>query len=112
MRFDIKDPVDGSLLLTRWVFRRNIAVHRFHKPQDESHGLHDHPCGFWTFPLTLRGYREEVLQADGTVRVEHVPGLRWTHRRAEHTHRLLDAFWSLVIMDTNKPPNEFGFWES
>lgn len=109
-RFEIADPVTGELILIRYWLGGRYLLHRFVKGQDEADGLHDHSWSYWTFPLSPFGYDEEVLQADGSIRVEHVPGWRWSRKPKEHTHRILHPFWSLLYAETDNEPNEQGFY--
>jgi len=73
---------------------------------------HDHPWDFWTLPLN-RGYIELYWLEDGTLSAGHVPALRVTRRRAEHTHRVLLApvnkFPIVTLLWTRAPRREWGF---
>lgn len=55
---------------------------------DEDPDPHDHPWDFWTRPL-WQGYWEEVMDHDGTLRLNHVPKGRWSFRSWAYTHRVL-----------------------
>lgn len=77
--------------MTRVWFGR-LRLHIFHRG-DEDPDPHDHPWGFWTFPLT--SYVEEVTywkdqnfsEVIKIVRV--VKAFRLHYRPATHTHRVL-----------------------
>lgn len=124
--------VDGEHLtpyMTRVVLGR-LRLHIFHRG-DADPDPHDHPWGFWTFPLTP--YAEEVTviakaerdyadvpnavlfaldfeSDDAEVRVvwqQIVPAWRLSHRPATHTHRVISR-----VRDTNKPIwDPDGFYE-
>jgi hypothetical protein len=82
-----------------WIGR--LRLHIFHRG-DADPDPHDHPWGFWTFPLTP--YKEEIAVPhlpEGNS-VEHpvgetvyalydniVPAFAWTYRPASHTHRVI-----------------------
>lgn len=69
---------------TRWG---GLLLHIFHRG-DADPDPHDHPWDFWTLPLST--YLEQTLTRDGLL-IDVVPRLRWTHRQAEHAHRVLGA---------------------
>lgn len=86
--------------MTRFWFGR-LRFHIFHRG-DADPDCHDHPWGFWTFPL--RPYIEEVLEPrietvwthEGKVvrpyferRRQVLKAFRWHYRPATHTHRVL-----------------------
>jgi hypothetical protein len=98
-----------TVYMTRFWFGR-LRIHIFHRG-DADPDCHDHPWGFWTFPL--RSYVEEVLEErtrteyyarrGGVVhpeiqttyyerRVQIVRAFRWHYRPATHTHRVLGAW--------------------
>jgi hypothetical protein len=97
---------DGDPYLSRWWVGR-LRFHVFHRG-DQDPDCHDHPWGFWTFPLV--SYVEEVIEprlADSlhgpfnsvqsvvcppskAVRyLRVVPRFRFTFNKATHTHRVL-----------------------
>lgn len=93
----------GNRYMTRFWFGR-LRVHIFHRG-DEDPDCHDHPWGFWTFPL--RSYVEEVLEVHrDTVmpgdkdpkperfftRHQIVKAFRFHYRPATHAHRVLGAY--------------------
>lgn len=55
---------------------------------DEDPDPHDHPWDFWTMPL-FDGYYEEVMDHDGTIRLNLVRAWRWQFRSWAYTHRVL-----------------------
>ncbi len=83
-----------------WIGR--LRLHIFHRG-DNDPDCHDHPWGFWTFPLT--SYVEEVATPDGRgltymealflgtdrykLHLQVVPAFRWSYRPATHTHRVI-----------------------
>lgn len=89
--------------MTRYFFGR-LRYHIFHRP-DQDPDCHNHPWGFWTFPLT--SYVEEVATPHAYERmtergpVEVLEGyelsyavvrrFRAHYRPADHTHRVLGA---------------------
>lgn len=93
----------ATVYMTRfWIGR--LRLHIFHRgDNDPDH--HDHPWGFWTFPLT--SYVEEVVDGDlaflGRVQTVVAPGgvavrrnvvkaWRLHYRPATHTHRVLGRY--------------------
>lgn len=100
-----RDGEHGDPYMTRiWLGR--LRLHIFHRG-DLDEDCHDHPWGFWTFPLT--SYVEEVTnytlaekarertveiavpKAKMTVKLV-VPAFRLTYRPAIHCHRVLGAW--------------------
>lgn len=93
-----------TVYMTRAWFGR-LRFHIFFRG-DQDPDCHDHPWGFWTFPL--RSYVEEVLEerieevygGHGNViertyferHVEVVNAFRWHYRPATYRHRVLGAF--------------------
>lgn len=77
------------------TFTDRLRLHIFHRGDvDPDH--HDHPWGFWTFPLT--SYVEEVLdppsplgivRPQAKVRLNVVKAGRWHYRPATYAHRVL-----------------------
>lgn len=55
---------------------------------DEDPDPHDHPWAFWTRPL-FQGYWEEVMQRDGSMKMNHVRPGQWHFRDFTYTHRVL-----------------------
>lgn len=103
-----KDGEHQTPYMTRYFFGR-LRFHVFHRP-DQDPDCHNHPWGFWTFPLT--SYVEEVATpweltegTDGLLRptkyVLHqniVRAWRLHYRPADYTHRVLGAWtgdWSM-----------------
>lgn len=102
---------------------------------DEDPDPHDHPWDFWTMPL-FQGYWEEVMQHDGTMRMNRVRRWTWQFRSWSYTHRVLypeyashgfyigsvlsviesarsaQACWPLHTLVWRKPYNGrvWGFW--
>lgn len=100
-----KDGEHKTPYMTRWWIGR-LRLHIFYRG-DNDPDPHDHPWGFWTFPLTP--YVEEVIEphvADAGRRhtiarvfkpewdrkLQVVPAFRWSYRQATHTHRVLGRF--------------------
>lgn len=84
-----EDGVHRTPYMTRMIIGR-FRFHLFHRGDaDPDH--HDHPWGFWTFPL--RSYVEEVtrLNVGEEPRVEFnvVRAFRFHYRPATYTHRVL-----------------------
>ena len=93
-----------TVYMTRLWFGR-LRLHLFQRG-DADPDCHDHPWGFWTFPL--RSYVEEVLEGcvetiphrDGHVtrrpycerHYRVVKAFCWHYRPATHTHRVLGVF--------------------
>lgn len=81
---------DGSPYMTRyWIGR--LRLHIFYRG-DLDPDPHDHPWGFWTFPLT--SYVEEVSlpnRFEGGVdrHIQLVKAWHWNYRPADHCHRVL-----------------------
>jgi hypothetical protein len=90
-----KDAEHDTPYMTRYFIGR-LRLHIFHRP-DQDPDCHDHPWGFWTFPLT--SYIEEVAVPDIRTRKsfrtfrQFVPAWQWTYRPATHCHRVLGR-WS------------------
>lgn len=103
--------------MTRAWFGR-LRFHVFHRG-DADPDCHDHPWGFWTFPL--RSYVEEVLEErTRTVwkreaktvetyyerRTQVVKAFRLHYRPATHKHRVLgawDSWWDDTIQYGSEP---------
>lgn len=104
-----------TVYMTRAWFGR-LRFHVFFRG-DQDPDCHDHPWGFWTFPL--RSYVEEVLEErierhwgtdpvtmEGfykertyfTRHVNVVEAFRWHYRPATYKHRVLGAYggWELT----------------
>lgn len=64
-----------------------LLFHTFYRG-DEDPDPHDHPWAFWTRPLG-QGYYEEVMDHDGTLRINHVRKGSWHWRDFTYTHRVL-----------------------
>jgi hypothetical protein len=87
---------DGSIYLDRF-FCYSFRLHIFHRG-DQDPDCHDHPWGFWTFPLTP--YVEEFLTiipyGDGRIeRIRQrrvVEAFRVHFRPAEFAHRVLGRY--------------------
>jgi len=87
------DGEHDSPYLTRVIVGR-LRLHIFHRG-DEDPDPHDHPWGFWTFPLT--SYEEEVTVPDPSATAidayityrQVVRSFRPQYRPASHTHRVL-----------------------
>jgi hypothetical protein len=117
---------DSSRYMTRlWIGR--LRLHIFHRG-DTDPDMHDHPWGFWTFPLTA--YLEEAASfpiddaccelctdSDVGCRVCHLSGelnaptkiinqivqaFKWSYRPATHTHRVLGR-WPHEFIGMNRP---------
>ena len=97
----------GDAYMTRFWFGR-LRLHIFHRGDDDQ-DPHDHPWGFWTFPL--HSYVEEVTEKvvrtnwsdTGAYetevyekRLQVVPAWRWNKRDAEHMHRVLGRYTGYV----------------
>jgi hypothetical protein len=121
--------------MSRWWIGR-LRFHVFHRG-DEDPDCHDHPWGFWTFPL--QSYVEEVLDKKTmTTYLQVVEGWRWSYRPAEHAHRVMypeqcsagffetsyhnivpeararQALWPLrtiVWREKSKHRHRWGFWK-
>lgn len=93
-----------------------VYLHIFHR-EDMDRDPHDHPFGFWTFPL-WQGYYEDVFEHDengvGCFKTVFVRRWRWHYRPATHTHRVVATetgawpLWTLVIRESKK--RDWGFW--
>lgn len=70
--------------MTRWG---QLLWHVFYRG-DEDPDPHDHPWDFWTMPLG-QGYYEEVMEHDGTIRLNRVRAWHWHFRSWAYTHRVL-----------------------
>lgn len=91
-----------------WLGR--LRLHVFHRG-DADPDCHDHPWGFWTFPL--RSYVEEVVEPIRDTlrpgypdpeprfftRLQIVPAFRWTYRPATHCHRVLGSYEGRLHVD-------------
>lgn len=103
--------------MTRWVLGR-LRLHIFWRG-DADPDPHDHPWGFWTFPLVT--YEEEVTSGPeesmalaeflgidpGVFVTRHVlKRFRLHYRPAEHTHRVIGA-----VRDATGPDDPFIRWE-
>jgi len=78
---------DTPYMTRMWVGR--LRLHIFHRG-DEDDDCHDHPWGFWTFPLV--SYVEEVLNTKTfKKRMEVVEAWRWHYRPATYAHRVLHS---------------------
>jgi hypothetical protein len=87
---------DGTAYMTRYWLGR-LRLHVFTRG-DQDRDPHDHPWGFWTFPLT--SYVEEVTlpnryegEPDFETHRQVVRRFRWHYRPATHTHRVL-GYWN------------------
>ena len=83
------DGTKQTVYMTRlWIGR--LRFHVFHRG-DQDPDCHDHPWGFWTFPL--RSYVEEVVDLtvgeEPVTRRQVVRAFRLHYRPATHTHRVL-----------------------
>jgi len=96
--------------LTRWG---QLWLHHF--VREDVDNPHDHPFDFWTYPLN--GYFEHVLEnvdplggvpEKYALTTNWVSPRRWQFRAAEHTHRVMTPFWSLVWRKPDR--REWGFW--
>lgn len=83
---------------TLWLGR--LRLHVFWR-EDPGEAFHDHPWEYWTWPL--HDYVEQVLVpgTGGTYR-RLVPARRWSHREADHAHRILGR-WDGNYDDTDEP---------
>ena len=107
----IAGAADGkeTLYMTRlWIGR--LRLHVFHQG-DQDPDCHDHPWGFWTFPL--RSYVEEVIHP--RRRTHYIPGMgtvsdlyylrelnvvkafRLHYRPPTYNHRVLGAYGGMEI---------------
>lgn len=137
------DGKNHSAYMVRLMFTPStpwgqLYVHVFYR-EDLDRDPHDHPFGFWTWPVN-QGYVEEVFEHDerpwmrvhhrwldehGQERREHFPGThcfreqhvaqgRWHYRPATHTHRILrtdSGRWPLVTIVWRGPTTrKWGFW--
>lgn len=91
----IYGPIEAPYRYMTRAWLGRLRLHLFWAP-DLNRDPHDHPWGFWTFPL--RGYYENVYTPvtaeDGEIlgvgtTAEYVPGWRWTYREASHTHQVV-----------------------
>lgn len=93
---------DHETIYMRRFWLGRLRLHIFHRG-DQDDDCHDHPWGFWTFPLT--SYVEEVVVEDRVKdqmpgvpsvyrrrRLQVVPAFRLTFRPATHTHRVLGRY--------------------
>lgn len=115
----------GEPYMTRIWFGR-LRLHIFHTA-DPGRDPHDHPWGFWTFPLVP--YVEEMWcpVRDTIVPGEPDPPLRfykqlavihswrWRRQEATHTHRVLGAWrgewrWDSPYTGTHWTKNVPGFY--
>lgn len=95
---------------------KQLYIHIFHR-EDMDRDPHDHPFGFWTFPL-WKGYWEEVFEHDeygiGCFKMVWVAPWRWHFRPAEHSHRIVatgNGKWPLVtVVIRTKNERRWGFW--
>lgn len=123
------DKEHATPYMTRLAFLR-LRLHIFHRG-DADPDCHDHPWGFWTFPLVA--YVEEVLNKDtGQLVNRVVRSWRWSYRPATHAHRVLyshylrdgsNCFGQLVserhlfskkivtIVWAEQPYRTWGFWK-
>ncbi|PZQ95163.1 MAG: hypothetical protein DI533_20140 [Cereibacter sphaeroides] len=103
-----RDNEHSTVYMTRfWIGR--LRLHVFWRG-DYDPDWHDHPWGFWTFPLN--SYVEEVVIKDydpatgmnvpRRIIKQVVPAFRLQYRPATHTHRVLGKFDGHVTDD-------FGF---
>ena len=94
-----QDGTNETVYMTRfWI--GPVRVHIFHRG-DQDPDCHDHPWGFWTFPL--RSYVEEVLTPirDAVAEGREAPAQRYQrtkqvvrafrlhYRPATHRHRVI-----------------------
>ncbi len=114
---------DTPYMLRAWVGR--LRFHLFMRG-DQDPDCHDHPWGFWTFPL--RSYVEEVAEPRvetywGTDEVTMEPfkrerrywikttqivqSFRLHYRPATHTHRVIGPWSGKWLIDI-EPRTEFG----
>lgn len=102
--------------MTRLILGR-LRLHIFWRG-DQDPDAHNHPWGFWTFPLVT--YEEEVVHGpeESLILTEFLgldPGMfitrnivkrfRLHHRPASHTHRVIGA-----VMETTSPDDPFRRW--
>ncbi len=64
----------------------SVRYHIFHR-SDEERALHDHPWGFWTFPIN--DYDEHYIDADGVEQFRTVKRFRFHRRRHGFAHRVV-----------------------
>jgi hypothetical protein len=74
-----------------YMIRIRMSRLRFHLffRGDTDPDPHDHPWGFWTFPL--RSYVEELPTETGYV-FKRVLAFQWHYRPASHTHRVIGPY--------------------
>jgi hypothetical protein len=85
-----------------------LRIHYFHRA-DLDPDPHDHPFGFWTFPL--KSYWEEVWYPNYTTPdIRRVPAFKWSYRPARHRHRILSRTLTIVWRDLSKPEREWFFY--
>lgn len=85
---DPQSPTFDQAYMTRLRLGRPM-IHIFYRCDYDD--PHDHPYGFWTFPL--RSYVEEVFEPIENSRKMRsyrriVRAFRWHYRPAEHIHRI------------------------
>lgn len=87
-------------------------LHVFHR-EDVDRDPHDHPFDYWTLPIN-QGYWEHVYSPKNCFRMVRVPAWRWSHRPAEHRHRVVrteTGRWPLVTIVWRGPGRrKWGFW--
>ena len=96
-----KDGEHNTPYMTRyWIGR--LRLHIFYRG-DHDPDPHDHPWGFWTFPLT--SYVEEVVEHDAAAQDEFIltkltyeEWVRWqngetSHRFYRTRRQIVRAFW-------------------
>lgn len=107
-----QDGTNQTLYMTRMWFGR-LRFHIFHRG-DQDPDCHDHPWGFWTFPLC--SYVEEVLTPiRDTItpgepekptryqrRLEIVRAFRFHYRPATYRHRVLGLYDPLIFTRQQK----------
>lgn len=105
---------DRSPYMTRYWFGR-LRLHIFYRG-DSDPDPHDHPWGFWTFPLT--SYVEEVTTAiyarpwsteivAARARRQLVRAFRLHYRSAQHCHRALGRASRDAYTGTSDENGEF-----
>lgn len=128
--YGAEDGEKDTPYMTRVAVSR-LRLHIFHRG-DQDPDPHDHPWGFWTFPLI--SYIEEVFEpATGFKSKSIVEAFTWHYRPAEHAHRVLysrtlkngwlwTAFSSeeyrarntkriITIVWSEQPRRHWGFWK-
>lgn len=127
-----------ELYLERWIlwFGMTLRLHKFHKADDVSRGIHDHPWWFWTwvlptnetnFYLESRDYRypqgtdapirSSIMEANGDYKLAHNPakvpifGLHYSPPDRRHAITWVQPGTRTLVLTGFAKNRDWGFYD-